>query len=183
VSSTVISGLGRNSKGEFSPALFIRDYGNLSPAGKRILFSGVGKSNIMGALDDIATVSKKYVDAGKLANTSGTAGHATTAAALATAFGALVKGDFATPVEVAAGLLGGNAVSRMLGSPATAASMARWSRAMDNLAQTPTKRALVAYNIASRNLGNTTAASEGDPSLAPDFINKLQGAINRPDER
>jgi hypothetical protein len=183
VASTVISRLGKNSQGEFSPALFIRDYGELSPAGKRLLFQGVGKGDLIGALDDIATVSDKYVKAGKLGNPSGSAGHAALIGAISAGAAALMSGNVATPIGIAAAVLGSNVTSRLLGSPATAASVARWSRAVDNLAQTPGYRTWAAYNIASRNLANTGASAAGDPSLAPRLQQQLQGAMRRPDER
>jgi hypothetical protein len=183
VASTVISRLGKNSQGEFSPNLFIRDYNDLSPAGRRMLFSGVGHGNVVNALDDIARVSDKYVKAGKLANTSGSAGHGALIGAIATGATRLASGDVLTPIGIAAGVLGANMTSRLLGAPATAASVARWTRAVDSLAQTPGLRTWAAYNVASRNLGNTTAAVTGNPSLAPHLINKLQGAVHRPDER
>ena len=44
VASTVISNLGKNRNGEFSPALFIRDYSQLSDVGKRALFAGTGSA-------------------------------------------------------------------------------------------------------------------------------------------
>ena len=187
VSSTVISRLGRNSQGEFSPNLFIRDYDKLSPEAKRLLFHGVGRGDVLGSLDDIATVSRKYVQAGKLANTSGTAGHATATAALTTAAASLMKGDVVTPIKILAVGVGANVTSRLLGAPATAASVARWTRAMDNLTSarsyTGITRAWAAYNMASRNLANTTAAAGGDPSAAPHIQQKLQGLVRRPNER
>jgi hypothetical protein len=183
VSATIISRLGKNSQGEFSPALFIRDFNELSPAAQRMLFTGVGKGNVLDALKDIATVSNKYVQAGKLGNPTGSGTHGAMLTALVTGATRLASGDVMTPIGIAAGVLGANVASRLLGAPATAASVARWSRAIDNLAQAPKLRPLIAYDIASRNLGNTAASAMGDPSLAPDFQKKLQGAVRRTDER
>ena len=135
VASTVISRLGQDSHGNFSPNLFLRDYNDLSPEGKRVLFHGVGRGNVVGALDDIATISDKYAKAGKLANTSGTSGHATLAGAVTVAAERLMEGDWKTPIGLLGVGLGANVTSRLLGAPATAASVARWSRAIDALAQ------------------------------------------------
>ena len=183
VASTVISRLGKDSHGNFSPNLFLRDYNDLSPEGKRLLFHGVGKGNVVSALDDIATVSGKYAKAGKLANTSGTSGHATLAGAATVAAERLMEGDWKTPIALLGVGLGANVTSRLLGAPATAASVARWTRAVDALAQAPGARAWAAYNIASRNLANTAAAAGGDPSIAPHLQQKLQGLVRRPNER
>lgn len=183
VASTVVSRLGRNSQGQFSPNIFITDYNELSPAARRMLFQGVGRGNVVGALDDIARVSERYVASGKLANSSGTAGHSALLAALTGAVTSAVHGDVLTPIGIGAAILGSNVVSRLLGAPATANSVARWTRSLDALAQTPGYRSWAAYNIASRNLANTTAAAAGDPSLAPQLVQQLQGAVRRPNER
>ena len=183
VASTVISRLGQDSHGNFSPNLFLRDYNDLSPEGKRVLFHGVGRGNVIGALDDIATVSDKYAKAGKLANTSGTSGHATLAGVATVAAERLMEGDWKTPITLLGVGIGANVTSRLLGAPATAASVARWTRAVDALAQAPGARAWAAYNIASRNLANTAAAAGGDPSIAPHLQQKLQGLVRRPNER
>ena len=183
VASTVIGRLGKNSAGEFSPALFIRDYGDLSPAGKRMLFHSVGSGNVIPFLDDIAHVSNKYVEAGKLGNPSGSAGHAAGMAAAGAVLGGIAHGSMIEPVAAIGAVVGSNLAARLLGAPATAASMARWVRAYDNLKRIPGTRALAAYNIASRNLGNTAAAARGNPSIAPNLIEKIQGAASRSGER
>ena len=76
VTANAISRLGKDNAGNFSPLLFVRDYGNLSAAGKRILFGGAGKDRLIQHLDDIATVGNSFKQAGEFANTSGSAGHA-----------------------------------------------------------------------------------------------------------
>ncbi len=183
VASTVVGRLGKNSQGEFSPALFIRDYGDLSPAGKRMLFHSVGSGNVIPFLDDIAHVSQKYVQAGKLGNPSGSAGHAAGMAAAGAVMAGIAHGSWVEPVTAIGTVVGSNLAARMLGAPATAASMARWTRAYDNLARTPGARTIAAFNVASRNLGSTTAASLGEPSLAPALIEQIKGAARQANER
>ena len=184
VAATVISRLGKNSAGDFSPALFIRDYDKLSPAGRRMLFHSIGSGgDIVPFLDDIAEVSHKYVNAGKLGNPSGSAGHAAGlvgASAIATS---LLHGDVATPIGILAAGVTNHVVARMMSAPATAASLARWTRAYDNLRSVPGARALAAYNIASRNLGSSTAAVIGNPSLAPGLTDQIKGAARVRNER
>jgi hypothetical protein len=186
VASTVIGRLGKNSHGEFSPALFIRDYDLLSPAGKRMLFHSVGSGDVIPFLDDIAHVSQKYVQAGKLGNPSGSAGHAAGMAAAGAVMAGIAHGSWVEPVTALSAVAGSNFAARVLGAPATAASMARWTRAYDNLARTSGRhgaRALAAFNVASRNLGGTAAASLGEPSLAPHLIEQIKGAARQADER
>lgn len=182
VASTAIARLGKNSQGEFSPALFIRDYGNLSPEGRRILFHGVGSGEVVPFLNDIAEVSKKYVDAGKLGNPSGSAGHAGGMALGAAVMTGIAHASLVEPTAALATVVGSNVAARILGAPATAASMARWTRAYDNLVRTPGARSMAAFNVASRNLGSTTAAVSGDPSLAPRLIEQIKGAANQRNE-
>lgn len=182
VASTVIGRLGKNSQGEFSPALFIRDYGDLSPAGKRMLFHSVGSGDVIPFLDDIAHISQKYVQAGKLGNPSGSAGHAAGMAAGGAVMAGVMHGSLVEPITAISAVVGSNVAARMLGAPATAASMARWTRAYDNLARAPGARSMAAFNVASRNLGSTTAAVSGDPSLAPRLIEQIKGAASQPHE-
>jgi hypothetical protein len=183
VASTVISGLGKDKAGNFSPARFISDYGNLSPAGRTMLFHDVGSGGVIPFLNDIVEVSQKYVDAGKLGNPSGSAGHAAGLLGAGAVVGALMHGSLVEPMAAIGGVLGSNVVARILGAPATAASMARWTRAYDNLVRFPGARTLAAYNMASRNLGGSTAALSGNPALAPALIDKIKGAANVRDER
>jgi hypothetical protein len=183
VASTVIGRLGKNSHGEFSPALFIRDYGDLSPAGKRMLFHSVGSGGVIPFLDDIAHVSQKYVQAGKLGNPSGSAGHAAGIAAAGAVMAGIAHGSLIEPITALSAVAGSQAVARILGAPATAASLARWTRTYDNLARIPGARALAAFNVASRNLGGTTATYLGQPSLAPALIEQIKGAARQTNER
>lgn len=182
VASTAIGRLGKNGQGEFSPALFIRDYGNLSPEGRRILFHGVGSGEVVPFLNDIAEVSKKYVDAGKLGNPSGSAGHAGGMALGAAVMTGIAHASLVEPTAALATVVGSNVAARILGAPATAASMARWTRAYDNLVRTPGARSTAAFNVASRNLGSTTASLSGDPSLAPRLIEQIKSAADQRNE-
>jgi hypothetical protein len=182
VASTVIGRLGKNSQGEFSPALFIRDYGNLSPAGKGMLFHSVGNGAVIPFLDDIAHVSKQYVQAGKLGNPSGSAGHAAGMAVAGAVMAGIAHSSLIEPMTALSAVTGSNLAARMLGAPATAAGLARWTRAYDNLVRIPGARSAAAFNVASRNLGSTTAAVLGDPSLAPRLTEQIKSAAHQTNE-
>jgi hypothetical protein len=159
IASTAISRLGKSRNGEWTPAAFVTDFRQLSDRGKALLFRSVGSGDVLPFLDDIAEVSQKFVDRGKLANTSGTAGHN----ALYAVGGAIATGlahlSFVEPLTAVAGIAGINGTARLLARPATAASVAKWSRVYDRfaVAQTPATRNALA--IASRNLANTAAAN------------------------
>jgi hypothetical protein len=57
--------LGKDRKGDFSPAIFLNDYAGLSDAGKRLLFHSVGSGDLIPHLDAIKSVSQDFVRAGK----------------------------------------------------------------------------------------------------------------------
>jgi hypothetical protein len=71
VAANAIARLGKDREGVFGAQRFISDYGNLSDAGKKMLFHGVDAGNLIKHLDDISEVSRKFVQAGKLAAPSG----------------------------------------------------------------------------------------------------------------
>ena len=134
VAATAVSQLGR--KGDvWTPARFLSDYGKLSPDGRRVLFSSVGSGQIVPFLNDIAEVSDRFVQAGKMANTSGTAGHVAAYTIITSLVGGIGTAFFtgnlaalAPPAIAIAGVFGNNGMARILATPATAASMARWAR-------------------------------------------------------
>jgi hypothetical protein len=176
VASTAISKLGRNNKDEFSPTIFLSDYAKLSDRGKALLFASVGNRDLIPFLDDIAGVSKTFHEAGKMANVSGSGGHAALLGALYTAFGLVMGGQ----PKAAAGIVGGlgatNLMARVLATKATAASMARWSRAYDLVVSNPTPNAIAVFNLTSRNFANTVNSTLGT-NIDP---NDLTKAVQRP---
>jgi hypothetical protein len=166
IASTAISKLGTSRNGEWTPAAFVTDFRKLSDRGKALLFRSVGSGDVLPFLNDIAEISQKFVDRGKLANTSGTAGHNALYAAGGAVLSGLARGSFKEPLTVIGGIAGINGIARLLARPATAASIARWSRVYDAFARNETPTARAALGIASRNLAHT-AGSNGvsfDPS-------------------
>jgi hypothetical protein len=175
VASTAISNLGRSRTGEWSPAAFRSDFNNLSDRGKSLLFGSVGQHDLLPFLSDIAKVSQKFVDAGKLANTSGTAGHSAAYAIMGSAATGALHGSLIEPIAAVSGIVGMNMMSRVLATKATAASMARWSRAYDAVASNPTPNALAVFNIVSRNLAGTINGHLGGNVAPGDFLKAIQG--------
>jgi hypothetical protein len=167
VASQAMSQLGKNKKGEFSHAIFLNDWNGLSETGKNILF---GKS--VPFLNDIATVSKDFERAGKLANTSGTAGHLAHMGAAFAFLESIFQGDVKTPLKIVAGALGGNVLSRILSNPAQAASVAQWSRAYTTMARQPTARTLANFDLMTRNLANNTNNDQKQ------FVDHVKGLIS-----
>jgi hypothetical protein len=165
IAAATVSRLGRDVEGKFSPERFLTAYGNLSPEGKTLLFRSTGKADLARALDDIATVSSRFKELQKYANPSGTARNAS--------FVLIGGALWAEPVTTITSIVGGNIAARILASPATASSMARWSNAYFAFVKAPTIGTLTGLRIASRNFGSTVADKLGVPALG----DRLFGAV------
>lgn len=163
LASTIVSRLGRDVEGEFSPQRFITAYGKISDAGKNVLFRSGGKSELANHLDDIARVSSRFKELQKFANPSGTA---------RAGFGGLIgAGAFAEPITTLTTVLGGRVLATALAKPATAASIAKWARANEGLVRAPSPARLAALNIASKNLISTLGVKN---LTTADFLRALQ---------
>lgn len=163
IASTVVTRLGRDAEGNFTPQRFITAYGKLSPAGKSILFRSGGKADLASHLDDIAKVSSRFKELQKFANPSGTA-----RAGLGGAIGASSMVD---PLTTLGTVLGGRVLATVLSRPASAASAAKLAKAQAALVFSPSPARLSAFNTASRNLVNTIGVKDVGPS---DFLRALQ---------
>jgi hypothetical protein len=176
IASTAISRLGKSRNGEFTPAAFATDFRNLSDRGRLLLFRSVGSGDVLPYLNDIAEVSKKFVDRGKLANTSGTAGHNALYALGAAVAGGIASGHWKEPLAAVASVAGVNGISRLLARPSTAASVARWARIYNTTINSSAPTARIGLEIASRNLANTAAAN--GVNFSPSDL--LKGALQTP---
>lgn len=164
--SGVVQKLGRDVEGKFSPDRFLTAYGKLSDAGKGILFRSGGKSELASHLDDIATVSSRFKELRKFANPSGTS---------QSIFGGLEGAALLhSPLSTIGAVVGGRLLATALARPASAASVAKLSRAQFSLAASPSPSKIAAYTLAARNLINTLGAKNINPA---DFLKSLQGPI------
>ena len=120
VSRGMVSTLGRDGDGNFSPNLFLRDYGKFSDAAKDELFAA--NTPLRQNLDDLATVSRQWKGLGKYTNTSHTAGHIVGAEMLQEAP--------EHPLKILAQYLGGATMGKFLSSPAGAGASSTWVKAM-----------------------------------------------------
>jgi hypothetical protein len=162
VTSTVVTRLGRDPEGNFSPQRFVTAYGKLSDAGKQILFRSSDKSDLAQHLDDIAKVSSRFKELQKFANPSGTA---------RAGIGAFIgTGAFTEPLSTISSVLGGRAVATALARPASAASIAKLAKSQEALVVNPSPSKAAAYGLAARNLISTLGAKNITPA---DFIRSL----------
>lgn len=121
LSSSVVADLGRTPDG-FSVAKYRADYSKLSDEGKTLLFSPEHKQS----LDDIATVSRRFVQLDKLANHSRTA-----------VGGGIMAGGYMIinkPLQLLASMVGGRTLASMLARPATAKAVSQWMKAHEAVA-------------------------------------------------
>jgi len=72
IRDAILQKIGVNSQGDFSTALFFRDYNNISKEAKSVLF-GNTDAGFRQSLDRLANISKRLTDLGRFANTSRTA--------------------------------------------------------------------------------------------------------------
>ena len=165
VSATIIKTLGRDVQGQFTPDRYVTAWGKLSGEGKAILFPDKG---LRLSLDDIATVSARFKQLNKYANPSGTARN--------TAFhvGALAA-VWTDPITTVSSLVGANVLSRILASPATAKSMARWSQAYELAVTKPAQGTRAGLMAASRGLGTTVADKLGVRLPVESLVRGLPG--------
>lgn len=174
VVSGVTGQLGKNAKGDFSPAIFANHWEALSPSGKAALYQSSAHRQ---ALDDVAKISKRMaVDLQKFANPSGTG--QTTWASLG---GAAI---FAEPLTALSIGVGGNVLARILASPASASSLSKWAKIYERAVAKPgidvrsDPAALSGLMIASRNLANTVNNNLGTTLSPADFLKSLQGPMS-----
>jgi hypothetical protein len=111
---------------QFSPTTFLTNWMNLSDSAKTVLFAGERYRNIIPAMNDLVKVATGSREAGKMVNTSNTAGAQMVTSALLGGGGLAVGG--AAGMDAASALLGGaasltglvltsNTAARLLESP------------------------------------------------------------------
>lgn len=185
IASAVIARMGRDPKfvtspgnaltqTGFSPDRFVSAYGELSPAGRALLFRSTGKSDLANALDDIATVAQKVKQLNTYANPSGTAQNAM--------FGIGGYGLASNPITTLGTIIPGAVMSWALSRPQSARSIAKWSNAYYNAVARPTRMSLQAFNQATRTFADDIGRQLGVPQHADALFRQLQGTVRAPAE-
>jgi hypothetical protein len=147
LSSAVVTRLGRGPDDQFTPRRFLTAYSKLSDEGKQRLFNSTGRADLRQALDDIATVSRRYEDVmSKYANPSGT-GRAVTSLAG-------ISGLMVAPLETLGAAIGGYGLAALLSRPATARNVANWSNAYFAAATAPSQATLLVLSQQSQKLAD-----------------------------
>jgi hypothetical protein len=177
IAGAVVRGLGDSARtGQFSLDAFASDWGKITPQAKAVLFGNAGEH--VKALDDIATIAQRMKDVkGKYGNPSGTA-QITASHQLAAVLTGVVSGHFApgTTLAAAGGAIGGNIGARILASPASASSLAKYAKALERQAQNPTPASQALVGMTERNLVNTIKTFGATRAL-PQSPRLLQGPV------
>lgn len=155
VGGVLLTELGHsNATGEFSLARFVTNWDKVSDRAKAILFSPQHLRNI----EDIAEMGTHIKSALKESSSSHSASFLVflDLAKDAALLGAdVMSGGLGLGTLAGAGSSAGIGVlARWLGNPATASSMAAWSRARVGMLNHPTPIRLAAFNLATRNLSH-----------------------------
>lgn len=170
ISSGVISKIGRDADGNFSPDRFITGYGKLSTDGKNTLFSG--EKELASSLDDIAAVSRKFRQLNQYANPSGTAQNAAGIGYLG--------GVFLEPTSVVGSIVGAQVMSRVLAKPVSAKALANYSKAYEAAATAPSAKSLARLQGQSRVLSALIANETGDKGAVANIFQAISGVRQAP---
>lgn len=155
LASGVISKLGRDPAGNFSPDRFVTGWGKLSADGKAQLFGG--KKELASSLDDIAKVSTQFKKLNDYANPSGTG---QSVAGLS-----YLTGAFVEPTTVVSSLVGARVMSSIMSKPTSARALAAYAKAYQRQAVAPTSQSTVALQNSARALSAYIGNETGDPSV------------------
>lgn len=170
IASAVISKIGRDPDGNFTPDRFITGYGKLSEAGKIALFGG--NKDLASSLDDIVSVSRRFKQLNQYANPSGTAQNAM--------FGAGGVGLALDPITTISTVAGSAVLSKALASPVSAKKLAAWAKAYEKAAANPTAVNTNMLGVRAKVLALAMAADE--PSLAGQVASAISGVRYVPAE-
>lgn len=165
LAGAIIRNLGISPRSnQFSPDVFVSQWKSYTPQAKAILFGNAGPHRQ--ALDDIMLISDRLKQIGqRFGNPSGTAQNVNMLA--------FVGGAFAAPITTITAAVGGSVAARLLAAPAGASSAAKWSKAYSALLTRPSAHTIGAYQVASRNLANTSRGFGANVTEA-DFIRAIQ---------
>jgi len=169
VAAGVINRMGRDAQGNLTPDRFVKAYGDLSEAGRSLLFRSTGQGSLANALDDIALVSARFKNLNQYANPSGTG----QTAAGVTGITALPL----APISTITSIVSTGVMAQLLSRPQSARSIANWSNAYYNAYARPTRATMQLLERANRIFADDIGRQLGVPQHAESLFRQLQGAI------
>lgn len=167
LASGVLSRIGRDAEGAFSPDRFVTGWGKLSDAGKAMLFQGEHRA----ALNDIARVSSRFKQLNQFANPSGTGQTVASIAGLG--------GVFLDPVSLVGGVVSARVFSGMLAKPSTAQATANFAKSYERAARSGGVNAGKIISHLSQRYALILAKELGVPKLSGQLANALSGYSNQ----
>lgn len=165
IASGVISKLGRDKDGNFSPDRFVSGYNSLSDAGKGILFRSTGRRDLAEALDDIAAVSSRFKLLNQYGNPSGTG--QTVSGVVGT------TGLWAEPMTAIGAFVTTAGLSALLSRTASAERMAQWAKVYESAITKPTAGTARAFKETTQTFALSAARELGLPQKGRDLAEKL----------
>lgn len=166
----VINRIGRDAEGNLTPDRFVTAYGNLSPAGKALLFRSTGQSALANSLDDIALISSRFKSLNQYANPSGTG---QTGAGIAGGYGLALD-----PVTTLTTFMSARVMSELLARPQSARSIAKWSTAYYNAVAKPARATIQTLQQANRTFADDIGRQLGVPQHAEALFKQLNSVVN-----
>lgn len=148
---------------QFSPTTFLTNWNNLSDSAKTILFSGERYRNIIPAINDLVKVATGAREAGKMVNTSNTAGAQMVTSALLGG-GGMVGGGVAGMDATSALLGGATALSGLVLTSNTAAKLLESPRFIRWVSDT-SKAVVNNPNSLSAQIGKLLAIGQAEPAM------------------
>lgn len=170
VSAAVISRLGRDPSGEFSPQRFVTAWDKLSKDGKAHIFTN---PDHLRDLEKINNVSKFLVkNYQRFGNPSGTAQNVNLTNIGMGALGMGVVGGVTGIIPAIALAVGGRITAEALAAPATTRAIAKFSVAAKNAAALPAPKTAQALEMETRSLANALSQLSGQDAAT--IFHKLQ---------
>lgn len=165
ISSAVISKMGRDPDGNFTPDRFLTAYGKLSENGKTLLFKGGANKELASSLDDIATVSRRFKQLNQFANPSGTAQNLIG--------GAIPLGLWVEPTSLISSVASSRVLSSVMAKPTSAKKLAAWAKAYEKAVVAPTPANTNMLGVRAKVLALAVANDAGNPGLFNSLVSPL----------
>lgn len=164
----LMSRLGRDAEGNFSPDRWLGPNGisGLSERAKRMIFKDNPQQ--LRVLDDITEVSRRFKNLNKFGNPSGSG--------QTILGGTSIAGLFVDPVSVLTSIGGANLFTRAISKPATAESIANWSRRYEAFVRNPTRATANAFYRAGLPLSRMLSADLNKDVDINDYISAPAGS-------
>ena len=158
----LMSRLGRDAEGNFSPDRWLGPNGisGLSDRAKKMIFKDNPQQ--LQVLEDITEVSRRFKNLNKFGNPSGTG--------QTILGGTSIAGLFVDPISVFTSIGGANLFTRAISKPATAESLANWSRRYEAFVQNPTRATANAFYRAGLPLSRMLSAELNKEVDINDYI-------------